>query len=446
MVLQQSSDVALWGSAKPDSKVEITVSWAKGKTVVHSDADGRWIARVFTPSAGGPYEMTFSDGEELTVRNVLIGEVWICMGQSNMEMRMRGLSGQPVAGAVDLIFSARPSTLIRSCNIKRQVSLKPEEVCEAIWSENTPSGVADASAVAYFFAKYLYEALGIPVGIINASWGGTPIESWMSREILEAEFATELQMQHYAAGKLPAKGPQFAAGALYNGMLHSLIPFTAKGFIWYQGCANRGKWEQYKRLQPAFVRMLREKWGNKRMPFYFTQIAPYQYNDPQRREAGYMMWAQAQTLEMIPHSGMAATHDVGELACIHPSRKKEVGERLAYLALENDYGIDEIDASTPMPKQFEFHDGAAFVKFDAGRLGLTPINMEIDGPFEVAGEDKVFYPAKAMIEKDRRSIKVYSHFVSNPVAVRYGMRNWSEASLFNCYGIPVTPFRSDDWR
>ena len=445
MVLQQDADVALWGSASPGAKVTISASWTKEKVAVKADSAGKWFAEVHTPHAGGPYEIVFSDGEKLKVSNVMIGEVWICSGQSNMEMRMKGFAGQPVAGAADMIFKAKPEVPIRSCNIRKNTSLTPAPDCKAVWDEHTPGGVAEASAVAYFFASYLHEVLDVPVGIINVSWGGTPIEAWMSRETLEEGFDGEFDLSFYDRGELPQNKPQYAPGVLYNGMLRSIIPFTAKGFLWYQGCANRYRWEQYKRLQPAFVEMLRSDWDNDKMPFYFTQIAPYRYDDPQRRETAYMMWAQAQTLETIPYSGMAATHDAGEFACIHPAAKRQVGERLAYLALENDYGISVIDSETPMPSSFEFSDGAAVVKFDCGRQGISPIQIELEGCFELAGEDKVFYPAKAMIEKDRRSVRIYCPEVPSPVAVRYGMRNWSEARIFNCYGIPVSPFRSDDW-
>ena len=445
MVLQQQTDAAVWGKAKPNAKVVITTTWSKAKTVATSDKNGKWFARVATPVAGGPYEITFNDGEKLTLKNVLIGEVWICSGQSNMFQQMKGYVGQPTAGAVDLILEAKPSTPIRSCNVKKTASIKPEDECECTWYVNDPVGVSEASAAAYFFAKRIYDVLGVPVGIINASWGGTPIRSWMSHEVLEAEFASEIDLSHYKKGELSKRSPQSCGGALYNGMLKSLIPFTAKGFLWYQGCADRNKPELYTRLQPAFVQMLRKDWQNDKMPFYFTQIAPYRYEDPMGRNGAFMMWAQAQTLKTIPYSGMATTHDAGELACIHPANKKAVGDRLAYLALANDYGVKGIEAKAPMPKNIKFENGAAYVDFECGEMGISPINKELSGCFELAGADKVFYPAVAIIQKDRRSIKVTSSYVSAPVAVRYGMRNWSEALLFNNFGIPASPFRSDNW-
>ena len=445
MVLQQQTDAAVWGKAAPGAKVVITTTWAKAKTVVKAGEDGKWFARVATPVAGGPYEITFNDGDKVTLKNVLIGEVWICSGQSNMYQPMKGYSAQPTADAADLILDAKPSTPIRSCNVERTYSLEPQDECKCTWYVNDQEGVAEASAAAYFFAKRIYDVLGIPVGIINASWGGTPIRSWMSREVLEAEFASEVSIKHLKDGKLPKGKPHYSAGVLYNGMLKSLIPFTAKGFLWYQGCADKAQYKLYERLQPAFVKMLREDWGDDKMPFYFAQIAPYKYDDPDGRVAGFMMWAQAQTLKTIPYSGMATTHDAGEFHCIHPANKKAVGDRLAYLALANDYGVKRVEAKAPMPKEIKFSEGAAYVEFECSELGVSPINKELVGSFELAGEDKVFYPAVAILRNDRKSIKVTSPQVAAPVAIRYGMRNWSEALIFNNFGVPASPFRSDDW-
>lgn len=446
MVLQRDSEAAIWGKAEPGARVVITSTWAKGKTVVHADDQGRWNVMLATPSAGGPHELTFNDGDRHTLKNILIGEVWICAGQSNMEMTMRGFMGQPVEGAAELILTAKPSVPIRSCNLSRIKSLELEEECDARWFEHTSEGVAEASATAYFFAKRLCDVLEVPVGIINVSWGGSPIEAWMNPELLRREFAEEFSFAHLDSMTWPEENPWKAPGVLYNGMLHSVAPYTAKGFLWYQGCDNISRYEQYKRLQPAFVKMLRQEWGNDRMPFYFTQIAPYGYFNPDAPDAGYMMWAQAQTLEMIPYSGMAATHDVGEVNCIHPADKKSVGDRLAFLALVNDYGYEGIDAATPIPIDFKFEEGQAIVTFEAGYMGLSPLSKDVDG-FELAGEDGIFYPAKGIVLwNNPKKVLVYKcPQVQKPVAVRYGMKNWSEATVFNCFGVPISPFRSDNY-
>lgn len=444
MVLQQKTDVAVWGTAEPDSKVVITNTWSKNKTVVMADSEGNWFAKVATPAAGGPYEMTFSDGEKLTVRNILIGEVWICSGQSNMEMPMKGFTGQMVEGAADQIMKAKPSVPIRMCTVKKKTAVKELTSCESEWLEHTPEAVAEASAVAYFFGQYLNDVLDVPVGLLITNWGGSRIQAWMPEDLLKSEFADEIDMKHLQTGDMSMKEPQKAACLLYNGMLNPVIPFTAKGFIWYQGCSNRYDADQYIRLQVAFVNMLREKWGNDKMPFYYTQIAPYIYDGPDKNIGALLMEAQAKSLPLIPYSGMATTLDIGELDCIHPAKKKEVGARLAYLALQNDYGVKGIEAQAPVYRSVEFKGEVAHVTFEVGELGVGPINMDLPG-FEMAGEDKVFHPAVARVAGDRRSVKVTSEHVKNPVAVRYCMRNWSEASLFNCFGLPVSPFRTDDW-
>ncbi len=439
MVLQQQTDAALWGKAEPGAKIVISTTWSKSKVTVRAGEDSCWVARVSTPKAGGPYEITFNDGDKVTLKNVLIGEVWICSGQSNMDMPMKGLRNQPVEGSAELIMGAKPSTMIRSCNVKRCKSFEPQEECAAKWYEHTPEGVANASAVAYFFAKRLYDVLEIPIGIIHVSWPGTPIEAWMSPAVLAEEFSSEFDLSHLETKIWREKEPYQMPGVLYNGMLYSLRNYTAKGFIWYQGCSNRQNPQQYKRLQPAFVRMLRKDWNNETMPFYYTQIAPYKHNPPE------LLWAQAQNLAEIPYSGMASAHDVGEYHVIHPAKKQPVGDRLAWLALANNYGMNYIDAKTPVPVKFEFREGEAEVTFDVGPLGVSPRSQDLDG-FELAGEDGVFYPAKGYVlrHKGNNKIKVYNcPQVPNPVAVRYAFKKWCKPTLFNCYGIPATPFASD---
>ena len=442
MVLQQQTEVSLWGTAKPDAKVVITTTWSKAKTVVNTDADGKWKASVSTPVAGGPYEITFNDGEKLTLKNVLIGEVWFCSGQSNMEMPMKGWNTQPVDGYVDAVMTASPKVPIRACKIPQSPAYEPQANVEATWYENTPAEVGEFSAVAYFFAKRLNEILGVPVGVIDVSWGGSRIEAWMSPELLKAEYADKFDLSHFETKDKGERGTRHTPALLYNGMIHPLIGYTIKGFLWYQGCSNAYNPRLYVDLQPSFVKMLREKWGNENLPFYFTQIAQYKTNIPE------MMWAQALTVDLIPHCSMAATHDVGEYNCIHPAKKKEVGDRLANLALSNDNGFNNVDVNTPIASRFEFKENEAIVYFDkVSKLGLSPRDKDLDG-FELAGEDGVFYPAKAIVlrqEYDYKAIKVYQcPQVTKPVAVRYAWSRWSPSTLYNCYGIPASPFTSQE--
>ena len=217
MVLQQKAEVALWGKSGPKEKVVISASWSKSKVAVRADEQGRWSARLSTPAAGGPYRITFDDGEKLTLDNVLIGEVWICSGQSNMQMPMKGFRGQPVKDAARFILGADPSVPIRSCNFVQTKSFELQDECDARWYEHTSEGVAEASAVAYFFARRLYETLDIPIGVINLSWGSTPIEAWMDPEVLAEEFSDEISLSHLENKVWPAKKPHQAAGVLYNG-------------------------------------------------------------------------------------------------------------------------------------------------------------------------------------------------------------------------------------
>ena len=223
MVLQQQTSVAIWGKAKPNSKIVITSTWSKSKTIVVADNSGKWFTQIDTPTAGGPYEMTFNDGEKVTLKNILIGEVWICSGQSNMAQPMKGYMGQPTAQAAEYITEARPETPIRSCNLENHLSLTAQDECPAKWYTHDPVGVAEASAAAYFFAQKIYKQLRIPVGIINVSWGGTPIEAWMNPEILKSKFSEEVNLKHLDNMELPETDPHEAAGVLYNGMLHSVI-------------------------------------------------------------------------------------------------------------------------------------------------------------------------------------------------------------------------------
>ena len=439
MVLQQKSDAALWGSARPGATVVISPSWSASKIKVKTDAEGKWFTRVVTPASGGPYELTFDDGESLTLTNVMIGEVWICSGQSNMEMPMRGFVNQPVKGAAEYIATAVPSVPIRYCKLKKVSSLEPQPECEAKWCEHTSESLPELSAVAYFFAQMINRSQGVPVGLIVAAWGGSTIEAWMEKSIIEKEFAGELDLSAYKVGVLPEKYSYRLPATLYNGMLNSVIPYTAKGFLWYHGEQNKERAEQYTRLQPAFVKMLREKWGDEKMPFYFTQIAPYGYRDPM--VGGTFMYAQSRTLKTIPNSGMACICDLGDQYCIHPSDKKEVGYRLAYFALANDYGVKGLEPQGPLYKDVTFSQGKAIVSFEVGPLGLSPINRNLSG-FEVAGKDKVFYPAEAKIGKDGKTVIAQSPEVPEPVYVRYGINGYCTASLFNNSGIPASPFKT----
>lgn len=445
MVLQQQTDVALWGTATPGKKVTIRPEWTKEKTVVVADSEtGKWSTHIATPAAGGPYNIVFSDGEKLTVTNVLIGEVWFCSGQSNMEMYVRGFTSQPVEGATKVIASAKPSTPIRMCTIgKRSMTTPQDTVVTNGWQVNEPQAVAEASAVAYYFAKTLYEALGVPVGLLITNWGGSSIETWLDENVIRKDFP-EFNLDYLKSGEVPGNMRNNWPCLLYNGQVHALVPYTFKGMLWYQGETNRGRTAQYERLQTAYAKRMRELFQVPDAPFYFVQIAPYPYGNPNSWDSGYFYEAQANTLKTIPNSGMAVTADIGEYGTIHPSKKEPVGERLALLALQNDYGVRGIEANAPTYKSLEINGNKAIVKFNVGGHGLSPMGKVVDG-FEVAGADKVFHPGKAILINGS-TFEVTCDEVPEPVAVRYCFRNWGVGTVYNCSGIPLAPFRTDDWR
>ena len=442
MVLQQQTDARFWGMAAPGKKISIRPSWSSQTITATADAEGRWQADVPTPQAGGPYTIDLSDGERLTLNDVLIGEVWLCSGQSNMEMPMQGFTNQPVVGATDVIARAKASTPIRICNVKRATARTPQESCTAKWQQNTPAAVAGTSATAYYFARYLQEVLEIPVGIIISCWGGTPVEAWMDRETMAAFPEFDLSFLN-RGGKINM--PQNQPTMLYNAMIAPLIPYTIKGFLWYQGESNRLHPAQYQKLMPAFVGMLREHWGGKKLPFYYVQIAPYCYENADLEGGSALLReAQMRNLDEIPACGMAVTMDIGNRNCIHPGKKAEVGQRLAWLALVNDYGMEGYEPNTPLYESMTVEGNRACLTFRCGKASLASLGNS-PGGFEMAGADRVFHPAKAWIEKGRGRLIVTSDEVQTPVAVRYAFRNYAEASLFNTFGIPASSFRTDDW-
>lgn len=444
MVLQQNASVLISGTATPGKTVQVKTGWNFSSADTRADKDGKWSMHVKTPAAGGPYSLSFDDGDGKTeISNVLLGEVWVCSGQSNMEMVMRGYESQPTGHATERIVNAKPSKPIRICTVPHVSSTVPLETVELKWLEHTPEAVSAASATAYFFAETLQNALDVPVGIIISCWGGSSIETWMTKEVIESVAPGEFDYGHLGTLDKKYDWNNQLPQLLFNGKIEPISPLTIKGFIWYQGETNKDRAEQYSRLQPAFVAMLRDKFQCPEAPFYFVQIAPYPYNDADSWSLGYLREAQEKTLKTIPHSGMATTTDVGEYQTIHPHKKMEVGQRLAWLALTKDYGIKGIEADAPRYRAMRIDGKQIIVDFDNCGNGICPISAEIEG-FEIAGEDRVFHKAKAF-RCGRESVRVFSDDVPQPKAVRYCFRNFQEGKMCNTFGIPAGPFRTDDW-
>lgn len=441
MVLQQNTNVNLWGWATRSRKITVRTSWDNKNYTTTSASDGTWKIQVQTPSAGGPYTITISDGEPVTLTNVLIGEVWLCSGQSNMEMPVKGFRGQPVEGSCDAIATALPSDNIRMITLKINSSQTVLDDCVATpWVESTPANVADFSATAYFFASYLRKVLNVPVGVICSSWGGSKIESWINKEVYTEKFP-EISLSVLTKDPKDIARPKDEPTLLYNAMIHPIKQFTIKGTIWYQGESNLNNPQVYKRLFPAVVRSWRKEWNQGEFPFYYVQIAPYDYGrkNADKTEAAEIRQVQLECLKEIPNAGMVVTADIGNRTCVHPSDKESVGKRLALWALAKTYQRSGTPYSGPLYKSFTIDKEKIIVEFDYAEMGMTSYDREIVG-FEIAGKDGIYYPAKAVLFDNKTKVMLTSDQVPEPVGVKYGFRNYQPLNLFSNFGLPASPF------
>ncbi len=450
MVLQRNSEVELWGNAVAKAEVTVTVSWDKGKKyATKSDASGRWSVKVKTPEAGGPYEIEIKDRDGIVrLRNVLSGEVWFCSGQSNMEMPMRGFYGQPVEGANEAIAKANKRVPIRvfSADYKADAERKhydaelvtePQQDYNSAWKENDSECVASTSAVAYYFAKELNEALDVPVGIIVSSLGGSKIEPWMSREC--ASRFSEIDLKDI---KMPVIS---APTVLYNAKVAPFLRYVIRGVIWYQGESNRMGWDRYADYFEQMVGDWRAKWGLGDIPFYAVEIAPYEYAERDPEWAARLREAQQQGIDRLKNAGIVCTADVGAARCIHPSKKREVGMRLALQALHETYGRGGFVYKSPRYKSMSVEGRKVLIKMENPGIQLLPKGEVLEG-FEVAGEDRQFHKAQALIsERNGSEIEVWSAEVAEPKAVRYCFAKNCAGSVWDIGGLPLHPFRTDNW-
>ena len=448
-VFQRETTAPVWGWGEPGKTVSVKASW-NGKTVkTKVGEDGKWRLELATTAAGGPYTVTVKSGsEKIELTDVWLGEVWVCSGQSNMEMPVGGYGFQEVEGSTDAILSSwETASRVRVFDIRAPKSAVPVEDVDATWKLSTPDVTRGTSAVGYFFAKRLSSSLGVPVGIIVNPWGGSRLEPWMTWDAIRSLDLTQEELAEIEAlTEKPNHWPETPEIMWYGRML-PVAGYAAKGFVWYQGCSNIGQHGCYDKLQAAMVKLWRDTWGRGDMPFLFTLLAPYGHGDANGTWRPEFVRTQMRTTEILPQSWYVCTESIGDPVTIHPPKKREVADMFVMRALQNVYGINPgISIELPEPKDIVYGDD--------GKVRITFINVwsdlgamtrrEVKG-FELAGEDRVFHLADAEVFWDGGTVVVSCPDVPKPVAVRYSWRNWMGSNLATTAGIPVPPFRTDNW-
>jgi sialate O-acetylesterase len=474
MVLQQNKPLKIWGWADPEESVKVQINKNRAKT--KADKNGKWNVTLSEMKAGGPYKMIIEGNNSIILNNILIGEVWICSGQSNMEWRMRTSKDN----VKEILAANFPN--IRLFHVPRRFSGHPLDDVQARWKECDPVSVIGFSAVSYFFGRMLQKELDVPVGLIQTAWGGTKIEPWIPPEgyklvpelnkILEEIETAELQYREEMGKSLneieswlpeaqkaysqeteipempeiatfPLEGRQKPT-ALYNGQIYALVPYSFRGAIWYQGESNLEDGINYYYLMNALIQGWRKVWGQGKFPFYYVQLAPYSYTfkdsgmtEPYRMPI--IREAQRKALD-IPNTGMVVTTDIGNLFNIHPVNKQEVGRRLSLWALANTYGKNDIVYSGPLYKSMQIKDNRIYIQFDYADNGLKSKDDKILNWFEIAGTDKKFVCAQARIR--RNEVEVWSAEIDDPVAVRFGWHENANPNLVNKEGLPASPFNT----
>ncbi len=444
LVLQQQTLVKVWGHAIPNALVTVTPSWNNVSYTTTANAHGFWLLTVNTIQASyTPYEISFSDGQgETTIlHDVLLGEVWFASGQSNMEITLNGYHNCPIKNSNKLIAESGKYPGIRMAQIKQTGSIKPLEEVSGKWLTSVPSHAANFSAVAYTYAMMMNTVLDVPIGVIVSAWGGSYVEGWLPREIVETYPDIDLQKRTV---RNPAGWWNWqSVTVMYNGMLHPLHNYTIKGFLWYQGESNVGTEQTYESRFATMIHLWREEWGQGNLPFYSAELAPWNYG--KNRDAAIFREMQHRVAKQIDHADIICTNDLVysyEKNQIHPSNKQAVGNRFAYMALVQTYGVKGIVTTYPEYSSMSIEKDKISLHFTAWDC-LSPFE-DIKG-FEIAGEDRHFYPAHVENPQDSGTLIVSSSKVDKPVAVRYCYKNWQIGNVVSQRGLPLVPFRTDHW-
>lgn len=490
-VLQRGQKIPVWGSARDGEKVTVEF---QGQKVSTTAANGKWRVNLEPLTAGGPFPMTLRGDNTVTIEDLLVGEVWLCSGQSNMNLRLQQLPNV----AEEAAKANAPQ--IRTFEVPVTVTLKPLDQAQGTWVACTPETVKKFSAVGYYFAREIQQQLGVPVGLIHSALGATPAQSWTSIDALKtdpalqeyvekvqrkqatyeadlaaypalraayktklAEWMAATGKQHEAnmkaweeavakakqSGEKPPRQPRPATPrpkepvapdgvstdptVLFNGMIAPIVPYGIKGVLWYQGESNRDQATQYRTLFPAMIHDWRARWQQGDFPFLYVQIAPWGGMTPEIREA------QLLSLAKVKNAAMTVTTDVGDAEDIHPRKKQPVGQRLALAARALAYG-ESIEFSGPLYQSMKIENGKVILHFTHTGKGLVAKDGPLKG-FTIAGKDKTFVPATAEIQGN--TVVVSAPTIAEPVAVRYGWANVPDVNFYNQEGLPASPFRTD---
>lgn len=470
MVLQQKQDNPVWGRAKPNEKITVEINGQSHTTI--ADAKGTWRVLLKPIPAGGPYKMYIQgDHSKFFFEDILVGEVWICSGQSNMQWSLRNTN----SGELAIATSNYPK--IRLISVPQVGTSMPQDDFNGEWEAASPETTPDFSAIGYFFGQRLHHALDVPIGLIDNAWGGSAAEAWVNRDVLESyknysalmsswkkleqtyNYEEELKkwnesMEEWKAGNreeaMPRKPGNLLTGNhrpanIYNGVLHPTIGYGIKGVIWYQGESNAGRSYQYRDLFPLMIQNWRKEWKQGDFPFYYVQLADFMAESDQPEESGWAELREAQTMtkDKLSNVGEAVIIDLGEGRDIHPRNKQTVADRLVRIALARDYHKNIIYEG-PRYKSMEVKGDKILLTFDSVGQGLYSFDTREPQGFAIAGADKKFVWAEGKIISNNQ-MEISSESVKNPVAVRYAWANNPKCNMYNRDGLPMTPFRTDSW-